>query len=245
MTAGGQDNQLENLRSLVEDSRALIDFLREHRLARGVPGAPPPTAATHPEPAAADSLEQVASEVRVCTRCRLAAGRTKAVPGEGPSGAELMVVGEGPGFREDQTGRPFVGEAGQMLTNMLERVVEIPRSAVFIANIVKCRPPNNRDPEEDEAAACRPFLERQIALVRPLAILCLGRIATHHLLETREAISRIRGRIVPRGGIEIIPTFHPAYLLRTPADKKLTQQDLLLLKTRLEALRAASGGGES
>jgi uracil-DNA glycosylase family 4 len=241
MTADRGRDPREELRSLVQDGAGLVRFIREHRLARPTPPGPAPPL---PAPDGADSLERVAAEIASCAACGLAAGRRNTVPGEGAARAELMIIGEGPGLHEDRTGRPFVGKAGEMLTKMLERVLEIPRADAFIANIVKCRPPENRDPEDDEAAACRPYLERQISLVGPRVIICLGRIATHHLLGTTESISRMRGRIVVRGGIEVVPTFHPAYLLRTPADKALVMQDLLLVKARLEALRRAAPAGE-
>jgi DNA polymerase len=183
-----------------------------------------------------DSLETIAAEVSACVRCRLSTSRRTAVPGEGPAGARLMVIGEGPGNSEDLTGRPFVGEAGRMLTRMLEddRSLGIPRSQVFITNVVKCHPPGNRDPEPDETAACRPYLDRQVALVRPRAILILGRIAAQALLATRDPIGRLRGNVVTLFGVPAMPTFHPAYLLRTPGDKKVVFQDILALKKILE-----------
>jgi DNA polymerase len=145
-----------------------------------------------------------------------------------------MVVGEGPGRQEDLTGRPFVGEAGQMLTDMLKAIGH-PRETVFIANVVKCRPPGNRDPLPEEMEACLPYLERQIALIRPRAILSLGRIASRKLLETDRPISLLRGNPVMRGTVEVHPTFHPAYLLRNQADKKYTWEDLQRLRDSLEA----------
>jgi uracil-DNA glycosylase family 4 len=194
-----------------------------------------PGAGKNPAPAQ-DSLEKVAQEVMACTRCRLHRSRKLAVPGEGPTRADLMIIGEGPGNREDEKGRPFVGEAGQMLTKMIELVLLTPRSSVFITNMVKCHPPGNRDPEPDEVEACRPYLERQTAILKPRCILLLGRVASQAFLGTTEPISRLRGKVFPREGVHVFPTFHPAYLLRTPSDKKLVQEDLLRLRQHLDAL---------
>ncbi len=174
-----------DLAALAAQTASLVRWCRRYRLLAGTGDAtvrartvtvPQPDAV--PEPAAGtDSLEAVAAEVAACRRCHLGETRKNAVPGEGAAPATLMVIGEGPGATEDATGRPFVGEAGQMLTRMLENVLKLPRRQVFIANIVKCRPPNNREPAPDEAEACAGFLRRQVALVRPRAILCLGKIA--------------------------------------------------------------------
>ncbi len=155
-----------------------------------------------------DSLEKIAAEVRGCPLCKLARTRKNAVPGEGQLSAKIMFIGEAPGKSEDEKGRPFVGAAGRILDNLLEKV-GIERSQVFITNVVKCRPPNNRVPEEDEAAACRPYLERQIALIRPEVICILGRTAYSSLLGG-SSITANRGKIVKKAGQKYFLTFHPA-----------------------------------
>ncbi len=170
-----------------------------------------------------------------CTRCPLAEGRRHVVFGEGDPRARIVVVGEGPGAEEDESGRPFVGEAGQMLDRMLTRVLEIPRAQVYIANVIKCRPPGNRDPAPAEVEACRGYLEEQLAIVRPRLVLALGRHAARLLLGSEQGIKALRGRWGAWRGIPVMPTFHPAYLLRVPADKVLTLQDLRALKQRLDA----------
>ncbi len=151
-----------------------------------------------------------------CTRCPLAAGRTTVVFGEGDPNADLMVVGEGPGRDEDLQGRPFVGRSGQLLDRLLNEEAGLRRDQVYIANVVKCRPPGNRDPLPDEIAACRPYLDQQVALIAPRVVLTLGRFATHALLGSTEPITRIRGRTYPFGstGSVLLPTYHPAAALR-------------------------------
>jgi uracil-DNA glycosylase family 4 len=155
-----------------------------------------------------DSLEKVATEVRGCPLCKLARTRKNAVPGEGQLAAKIMFIGEAPGRSEDEKGRPFVGAAGRILDDLLQKA-GIERSQVFITNVVKCRPPNNRVPEEDEAAACRPYLERQIALIRPKVICILGRTAYASLLGG-SSITTNRGKIVERAGQKYFLTYHPA-----------------------------------
>jgi uracil-DNA glycosylase family 4 len=155
-----------------------------------------------------DSLEKIADEVRGCPLCKLARTRKNAVPGEGQLSAKIMFIGEAPGRSEDEKGRPFVGAAGKILDNLLEKA-GIERSQVFITNVVKCRPPNNRMPEEDEVAACRPYLERQIALIKPKVICILGRTAYSSLLGG-SSITANRGKIVKKAGQKYFLTFHPA-----------------------------------
>ena len=155
-----------------------------------------------------DSLEKIAAEVRGCPLCKLARTRKNAVPGEGQLAAKIMFIGEAPGRSEDEKGRPFVGAAGRILDDLLQKA-GIERSRVFITNVVKCRPPNNRVPEEDEAAACRPYLERQIALIRPKVICILGRTAYSSLLGG-SSITANRGKIVEKAGQKYFLTFHPA-----------------------------------
>lgn len=169
--------------------------------------------------------EALAAAVKECTACRLRAGCTQTVFGTGDRRAEWLVVGEGPGADEDRQGEPFVGRAGQLLNAMLA-AMGLKREAVYIANIVKCRPPNNRDPAPDEAAACRPFLDRQIALLQPKLILAVGRIAAQNLLGTQAPLARLRGKVHELHGIPVVVTYHPAYLLRSPAEKRKAWTDL-------------------
>jgi len=176
-----------------------------------------------------DSLEEVADRIASCRACRLCDGRAHTVPGEGPASASLMCVGEGPGQKEDETGRPFVGAAGQLLDQILE-AIECPRSTVYIANIVKCRPPQNRKPLPDEAAACLPFLHRQIALVRPKVLIALGGTAAEWLLGVRKSLGELRGQVHRYGGIPLVVTYHPAALLRNPNWKKPTWDDVRIAR---------------
>jgi uracil-DNA glycosylase family 4 len=160
-----------------------------------------------------------------CTRCRLAEGRNRIVFGDGDPNARLMFVGEGPGAEEDAQGLPFVGRAGQLLNNMIA-AMGLTREQVYIANIVKCRPPGNRKPESDEANTCTPFLERQIDVIQPQVLVALGATAAQYLLGMRGAIAGMRGRMHDYRGIQTIVTYHPAYLLRDPSQKKETWKDL-------------------
>ncbi len=161
-----------------------------------------------------------------CTRCKLAPGRTNLVFGVGDPSAALMFVGEAPGADEDARGEPFVGRAGQLLTDIIERGMGMARAEVYICNVIKCRPPDNRNPEPDEVAACEPFLFRQIDLVRPRVIVGLGTFAVQALLKIKTPISKLRGNWQEFRGIRMMPTFHPAYLLRNPAEKRLVWADI-------------------
>jgi DNA polymerase len=174
------------------------------------------------------SLEAVRQQLGECTRCRLCEGRNQIVFGDGNPNASLMFIGEGPGQEEDRRGLPFVGRAGELLTRMIERGLEISRSDVYICNIVKCRPPNNRTPKPDEVATCKPYLDGQIDAVKPRAIVTLGRPSTSLLLGRDVSITRVRGTWQEYRGIPLMPTFHPAYLLRqyTPENRRLVWEDL-------------------
>ena len=183
-------------------------------------------------PSECPDLEALRAYLDGCTRCGLAAGRKHIVFGEGDPHARLMFVGEGPGRNEDETGRPFVGQAGKLLDAMIE-AMGMAREAVYIANVVKCRPPGNRDPLEDEVAACAPFLDRQIDLIRPAVIVCLGKPSAHRLLGTNRPLKALRGRWHQYRGIPVRVTYHPAYLLRTPRDKRLAWDDLKAVRARL------------
>ncbi len=171
-----------------------------------------------------DALETLVSG---CTRCPLAEGRTNTVFGVGDRNADWLIVGEAPGAEEDRLGEPFVGRAGKLLDEML-RALGQSRETVFIANILKCRPPHNRDPKQEEAAACRGYLDRQIALLRPRIILAVGRVAAQNLLGCQDPVGRMRGRVHAVNGIPLVVTYHPAYLLRSPSQKKKSWQDLCL-----------------
>jgi uracil-DNA glycosylase len=185
------------------------------------------------EIAAATSLEELATLIRRCTRCDLHRTATNAVPGEGNPHAGLMCVGEAPGAQEDATGRPFVGQAGQLLTKILQ-AVNFSREEVFILNLLKHRPPGNRNPNPDEVLACRPYLVRQVELVSPKVILALGTFAAQSLLETKLAIGKLRGSVHRYHGIPVIVTYHPAALLRNPAWKRPTWEDVQLARRILD-----------
>jgi DNA polymerase len=176
--------------------------------------------------ASANTLEELRAEIGDCQRCKLCAGRTHIVFGVGNPKARLMFVGEGPGRDEDIQGEPFVGRAGQLLNDIITKGMGLKRSDVYIANVVKCRPPDNRNPEPDEVAACEPFLKRQIDLIRPEIIVGLGKFAVQCLLQSKAPITKVRGNWHRYHGIKLMPTFHPAYLLRNPADKKLVWEDI-------------------
>lgn len=167
---------------------------------------------------AAKRLDAIKAQVDGCERCPLHKGRKNTVFGEGAPEAEIMFVGEGPGAEEDQQGKPFVGKAGRLLTKMIA-AMGLDRSQVYIANIVKSRPPRNRDPEPDEIEACMPFLEDQIDAIGPVVIVALGRVAAQTLLDTRRPISALRGHFHERRGIQVMPTYHPSFLLRDPDNR--------------------------
>jgi DNA polymerase len=169
------------------------------------------------------------ARVAACTRCRLCESRTFTVFGEGTPTARLVFCGEGPGFDEDRSGRPFVGRAGELLSDMIVKGMRMRREDVFILNAVKCRPPENRTPAPDEIAACRPFLAEQLELIRPAVIVALGNPASQALLGTVPGITRIRGRVFEAFGAKVVPTYHPAFLLRNPAGKRETWTDLQLV----------------
>ena len=192
-----------------------------------------PAAAEGGDPLAAGDLAGMGALLADCRRCRLCQGRTHVVFGVGNPGARVVFIGEAPGADEDRLGEPFVGRAGQLLNEML-RAIRLRREDVYIANVLKCRPPGNRDPQDDEAAACLPFLRRQIELISPAVIVTLGRVAARHLLGTTAPISSYRGRWTTWQGTPVLPTFHPAYLLRNPAAKAQAWADLKQLARKLD-----------
>jgi DNA polymerase len=193
------------------------------------------------DPLACPDLDTMAQALASCQRCRLWKGRTQVVFGVGNPRARVVFVGEAPGAEEDRQGEPFVGRAGQLLNAML-RACGLSRQEVYIANVVKCRPPGNRDPEDDEAASCLPFLRRQLALIGPEVVVLLGRVAARHLLGITAPISSYRGRFRRWEGMDVLPTFHPAYLLRNPQAKRESWEDLKLLRRRLAASAGEAQG---
>jgi uracil-DNA glycosylase family 4 len=248
----------EELRAALAASRAWMGEWLEEGVEARLRAAPPraTAAARAPAPAApqpravaqADllaarpagprpSLEEVRARLGDCTRCPLSAGRSTIVFGDGNPDAEILFIGEGPGAEEDKRGLPFVGRAGELLTRMIERGMGIPRSQVYICNIVKCRPPQNREPAPNEIAACRPFLDAQIDAVAPKVIVSLGRPATGVLLGRDVSITRLRGVWQDYRGTPVMPTFHPAFVLRqyTEENRRLVWQDL---KAALERANA-------
>jgi uracil-DNA glycosylase len=183
-----------------------------------------------------EALETIRLDLKDCRRCKLSATRKNIVFGSGNPNAELMFVGEAPGADEDEQGLPFVGRAGQLLTKIIE-AIEMQREEVFICNILKCRPPGNRDPDDDEIAACEQFLWRQIASVKPKVICALGAFGAQTLLGTTEPISKLRGQLFDYRGVKLMPTFHPAYLLRNPIEKRKVWEDVLIIREYLRLLR--------
>ena len=232
---------MDERRELVElarSTRAHLEWLRDtgvEAIAPGRPVPPLPEATskadavdflTHPGVRESRTLDELRRVIGDCERCKLATTRTHIVFGVGNPNAVLVFVGEAPGRDEDASGEPFVGPAGQLLTEIIEKGMKIRRQDVYIANIVKCRPPQNRNPEPDEIAACEPFLKHQIHLIQPRVIVTLGSFAAQCLLKTRTPISRLRGVWADYLGTPMMPTFHPAYLLRNPADKRLVWRDI-------------------
>ncbi|MDR1301794.1 MAG: uracil-DNA glycosylase [Treponema sp.] len=216
------------------------DYLRDGYIrCRTIPpftDDPPPEEATQGLPPQADSLEALETEVLNCRGCALHTGRIKAVPGEGVPRPLVLVIGEGPGADEDASGRPFVGPAGQLLDRMLASVDLSRERNCFIANVVKCRPPHNRDPLPEETAACASFLTRQLSLLKPRMILCLGRVAIQALLHTDEGIGKLRGKLSNYQGFPLLGTYHPSALLRNASLKRPVWEDLKILRTQLAVL---------
>ncbi len=215
-------------RELRELTVALEDWLRYQRRL-GWPGTPresEPRSAVRPqEPGRVLTLKEVRKELGDCKRCKLSHSRTHIVFGEGSPRAALMFIGEGPGEEEDRQGLPFMGAAGQLLNNLLGKL-GLRREEVYIANVVKCRPPGNREPDADETGQCLPFLQRQIEAINPRVIVTLGRVATQAVLETQAPLTRLRGQWQKRRQIPVMPTFHPAYLLRFPRERHKTWEDM-------------------
>lgn len=191
-----------------------------------------PSSTPNEDRAELTDLEGLARSLDGCERCRLSKERKTVVFGEGDPNARVMFIGEGPGAEEDRTGRPFVGQAGQILDRMI-LAMGFARDETYIANVVKCRPPRNRDPKDDEIAACSGFLDRQIEFIRPDVIVALGRFAANRLTGTDKPLGALRGKWSHYKGVPLVATYHPAYLLRTPADKRKVWQDLKLVLAKL------------
>jgi DNA polymerase len=225
-----------------EDFQAHPAFFQEDQPipARRVFPAPPQVAEAVPAAGRAAALQLIRDEIGDCTRCALHSGRTKLVFADGSPAARLMFVGEGPGADEDAQGLPFVGRAGQLLNNMIA-AMGLKREEVYIANVVKCRPPGNRTPEPDEANTCSPFLFRQIDVVRPEVLVALGATAATYLLGQRQPLAGLRGRVHSFRGARLIVTYHPAYLLRDPRQKKEAWADLQIAMREL-GLKAPARG---
>lgn len=186
------------------------------------------------EPTTPTTLEQVRGELGDCTRCKLHQGRTTLVFGVGRPDADLMFVGEAPGRDEDQQGEPFVGPAGQLLTKIIE-AIGLTRDQVYIANVIKCRPPQNRNPELDEVQTCAPFLFQQLDVIRPRVVVALGAFAVRTLLRSEQSISRLRGQVFDYRGAKLVPTFHPAFLLRSPDRKRDVWEDMKKVRALLSS----------
>jgi DNA polymerase len=189
--------------------------------------------------AALDSLDAIAKHVATCTRCPLYSTAKNPVPGEGDPHAELMCVGEAPGATEDETGRPFIGAAGQLLTKILA-AIDLPREKVYICNVLKHRPPGNRNPLPEEVIACSPYLVRQIELIKPKVIIALGSFAAQTLLDTKLSIGKLRGQVHQYYGVPLVVTYHPAALLRNPAWKRPTWEDVQLARRILDSANSGA-----
>jgi uracil-DNA glycosylase len=201
------------------------------------PAFPGSSSLEAPDSSVIAALDAILSDIGDCRRCKLAPARKNLVFGSGNPKAKLMFVGEAPGADEDEQGLPFVGRAGQLLTRIIE-AMELRREDVFICNILKCRPPGNRNPETDEIAACEGFLFRQIEAVKPRVIVALGAFGAQTLLRTTEAIGRLRGQLVDYRGIKLMATFHPAYLLRNPIEKRKVWEDMQMVRNYIRSLEA-------
>jgi uracil-DNA glycosylase family 4 len=218
-------------------SRLQAQYLARMGIASWASRTRAPSTAAHAvaDPSEAGEWAALARTVAGCTRCALHSGRTQTVFGVGAINARLMVIGEAPGAEEDRQGEPFVGPAGQLLNAMLA-AIGLTRGEVYIANILKCRPPHNRDPRPEEAAACTPYLNRQIELLRPALMVALGRIAAQWLLQSDAPIGRLRGQVYSygSGGVPLVVSYHPAYLLRTPIAKAKSWEDLCTVRKLLD-----------
>ena len=231
----------EKVWEVVADLKSYLEYLKEMGI-EAVPVAEREPGKPGPAPSRSVSiltLEEIREELGDCKRCKLHQTRQSIVFGEGNAKARLIFVGEGPGYDEDVQGRPFVGRAGQLLTKIIQSM-HLDRETVYIANIIKCRPPQNRNPQPDEIAACFPFLEKQIEVIQPKIICALGTFSAQSLLGTTEKITALRGKHFDFHGITVIPTYHPAFLLRNPERKREVWEDM---KQIMDLLREDQGDG--
>lgn len=230
---------LPSINKTASSPRALSELFAEATKPKIIPQANPakPVIASHAPDCSQLNWVDLEAAVAACKLCELHKTRTQTVFGTGHQQARCLIIGEAPGAEEDRQGLPFVGKSGKLLTNMLASI-QIAREDIYIANILKCRPPNNRDPKPEEAAACRGYLERQITLIQPALILVVGRIAAHNLLQTTTPLGRLRGSVhsLPNSTVPVIVTYHPAYLLRQPTEKRRAWQDLQLARDFLASL---------
>ncbi|HEX8735864.1 MAG TPA: uracil-DNA glycosylase family protein [Pyrinomonadaceae bacterium] len=246
-----EKSKLSRLPSLTKRAPEVSDFQAESQISESAKGENMPKQKTTAEenlsqslfgditqtlPDANETLEDIRLDIGNCTRCPLWEGRTKIVHSEGNRQADLVFVGEAPGANEDAEGRPFVGKAGQLLNKIIE-AIGMKREDVFIGNINRCRPPGNRTPTLPEAHTCRPFLLREIAVIRPKVIVVLGNTATQNLLDTKIGITKLRGTFQDYYGVKVMPTFHPAYLLRDPSKKRETWEDMKKVREELNKLK--------
>lgn len=203
---------------------------------KGETRSPTPLAGTSAVAAACSDLDSLRSAVAVCRACALCESRTQTVFSDGTGSARVMFIGEAPGRNEDEQGVPFVGRAGALLGDIIEKGMKLRREEVYIANVLKCRPPDNRDPEAGEKQHCTPFLDRQIQLLDPSVLIPLGLHASQHILKSSSSMGRLRGRVHTLGGRKVVPTYHPAYLLRSPGMKKECWKDIQLAMGELGLL---------
>jgi len=231
-------DQLQFFRDIGVDSLSLLKEQAADPTANPV-GAPQTAISKEPNSILNDmmTLDSIRAEIGDCQRCKLAPKRTNIVFGSGNPDAELVFVGEAPGFDEDQQGLPFVGRAGQLLTKIIESI-DLKREDVYICNVLKCRPPENRNPESDEVAACNPFMKKQLAAIRPKVVCCLGTFAAQTVLQTVAPISKLRGKFYDMDGMRVIATFHPAYLLRSPDKKREVWEDMKQIRAELFRLKS-------
>jgi len=223
----------ENINELISDLRTYLEYLKGMGMATLAVTESTPERAPRP---GTTTLADVRRELGDCKRCKLHRTRKTIVFGEGNEKATLMFIGEGPGYDEDVQGRPFVGKAGQLLTKIIESI-NLSREEVYIANIIKCRPPQNRNPEPDEIESCNPFLMKQIGVIQPKLICALGTFSAQTLLKTDTKITALRGKLYDFEGIKVIPTYHPAFLLRNPERKREVWEDMKRISELLRSLQ--------
>jgi uracil-DNA glycosylase family 4 len=224
--ARAREGEAVNNGARAREGEAVVNSAQAREGEAAIKGVPGEGLASGP------TLESIRSEIGDCQRCKLAPTRTNIVFGSGNSNAGLVFVGEAPGYDEDQQGLPFVGRAGQLLTKIIESI-NLKREDVYICNVLKCRPPDNRNPEPDEVGSCNPFLRKQLAAIRPKIVCCLGTFAAQTVLQTASPISKLRGKFFDMDGMRVIATFHPAYLLRSPDKKREVWEDMKQIRAEL------------